>query len=76
MQLEKQMSVIQLALNAFDCIRYSILYHLAESDKKLKGEIEADEVLFWRKKKGKSWQRCQEQDHRIWHTGKKGKSSR
>ncbi len=36
------------ALNAFDCIRYSILYHLAKTDKKLKGEIEADEAVFWR----------------------------
>ena len=27
------------ALHFFDCIRYSILYHLAESDKKLKGKL-------------------------------------
>jgi len=40
------------ALNAFDCIRYSILYHLAESDKKLKGKIEADEAYFGGKRKG------------------------
>ncbi len=40
------------ALNAFDCIRYSILYHLAGTDKKLKGEIEADEVYFGGKRKG------------------------
>ena len=40
------------ALNAFDCIRYAILYHLAESDKKLKGKIEADEAYFGGKRKG------------------------
>lgn len=40
------------AFNAFDCIRYSILYHLAESDKKLKGKIEADEAYFGGKRKG------------------------
>lgn len=34
------------ALNAFDCIRYAILYHLAEADKQLKGEIETDEAYF------------------------------
>ncbi len=44
------MSVIQLALNAFDCIRYAILYHLAESDKKLKGKIEADEATILEEK--------------------------
>ena len=42
------------ALNAFDSIRYSILYNLAKTDDVLKGKIEADEVLFWRKKKRKS----------------------
>ena len=41
------------ALNAFDCIKYSILYHLAESDKKLKGKIEADEAMFGGHRKGK-----------------------
>ena len=40
------------ALNAFGCIRYSILYHLAGTDKKLKGEIEADEAYFGGKRKG------------------------
>jgi len=40
------------ALNAFDCIRYAILYHLAETDKQLKGEIEADEAYFGGKRKG------------------------
>ncbi len=40
------------ALNAFDCIRYSILYHLAKSDKKLKGKIEADEAYFGGRRKG------------------------
>ena len=40
------------ALNAFDCIRYSILYHLARTNKKLKGEIEADEAYFGGKRKG------------------------
>ena len=40
------------ALNAFDCIRYSILYHFAESDKKLKGKIEADRYYFRGKRKG------------------------
>ena len=59
------------ALNAFDSIRYSILYHLAKSDKKLKGKIEADEVLFWRQKKGKSWTRCQKQNYCLWDTGEK-----
>ncbi len=45
-------------LKAFDAIRYSILAELAKTDRVLKGKIEADEVLFWRKKRGKSWQRC------------------
>jgi len=40
------------ALHAFDCMRYSILYHLAGTDKKLKGEIEADEAYFGGKRKG------------------------
>ncbi len=40
------------ALNAFDCIRHSIPYHLAESDKKLKGKIEADEACFGGRRKG------------------------
>jgi transposase len=40
------------ALYAFDCIRYSILYELAKTDKILKGEIEADEAYFGGKRKG------------------------
>jgi len=39
------------ALNAFDCIRYAILYHLAETDHQLKGEIEADEAYFGGKRR-------------------------
>ncbi|MEM3008132.1 MAG: hypothetical protein QXY15_08765 [Candidatus Nitrosotenuis sp.] len=39
------------ALKAFDTIRYSILHHLAESDKVLNGEIEADEAYFGGKRK-------------------------
>jgi len=61
------------ALNAFDSIRYAILYRLADTDKKLKGEIETDKAVFWRRKKGKSWTRCQKQDNRFWDTGKKRK---
>jgi len=34
------------ALNAFDSIRYSILYSLAKTDDILKGEIEADEATI------------------------------
>ena len=41
------------ALNAFDCIRYAILYRLAETDHQLKGEIEADEAYFGGKRKGR-----------------------
>jgi len=40
------------ALNAFDSVRYSILYNLAKTDNILKGEIEADEAYFGRKRKG------------------------
>ncbi len=40
------------ALNAFDCVRHSIPYHLAESGKKLKGKIEADEACFGGRRKG------------------------
>jgi len=40
------------ALNAFDCIRYAILYRLAETDHQIKGEIEADEAYFGGKRKG------------------------
>ncbi len=44
------------ALNAFVCIRYSTLYHLAKSDDKLKGKIEAVEAYFGGKRKG-NWGR-------------------
>jgi len=40
------------ALHVFDCIRYSILHRLADTDKQLKGEIEADEAYFGGKRKG------------------------
>ena len=40
------------ALLAFDCIRRSILYNLAKSDRKVRGEIEADEAYFGGKRKG------------------------
>jgi len=40
------------ALNAFDSIRYAILYSLAKTDDILKGEIEADEAYFGGKRKG------------------------
>jgi len=40
------------ALNAFDSIRYAILYNLAKTDDILKGEIEADEAYFGGKRKG------------------------
>ncbi len=41
------------APNAFDCIRYSIPYHLAKSDRKPKGKIEADEAAyFWGRRNG------------------------
>ncbi len=45
------------ALYSFDIMRFSILEEQSKTDDVLKGQIEADEVLFWRKKKGKSWQR-------------------
>ena len=34
------------ALNVFDSIRYAILYRLADTDKKLKGEIEVNKAYF------------------------------
>jgi transposase len=40
------------ALHVFDCIRYSILHRLADTDKQLKGEIEDDEAYFGGKRKG------------------------
>jgi len=40
------------ALNVFDSIRYAMLYSLAKTDDVLKGEIEDDEVVFWRKDEG------------------------
>ena len=39
-------------LKAFDAIRYSILEELANTDKVLKGQIEADEAYFGGKRKG------------------------
>ena len=41
------------ALKVFDTIRYSILYNLSSTDKKLRGEIEADEAYFGGRRKGK-----------------------
>lgn len=62
------------ALNAFDCIRYAILYHLAEADHQLKGEIEADEAYFGGRRKGnRTW--CQKQDHSFWILERNGKVS-
>jgi len=40
-------------LKAYDTIRLAILEQLSKSDKKLKGEIEADEAYFGGKRKGK-----------------------
>ena len=59
------------ALKAFDTIRFSILEELAKTDRVLRGEIEADEAVFWGQKKGKPWTRRQKQDYRVWHTGEK-----
>jgi len=39
------------ALNAFDSVRYSILYNLTKTNNILKGEIEADEAYFGGKRK-------------------------
>ncbi len=41
------------ALKVFDTIRYSILYNLSSTDKKLRGEIEADDAYFGGRRKGK-----------------------
>ena len=51
------------ALNAFDSIRYSILYSLAKTDDILKGEIEA---YFGGKRKGNRG-RGAKQDYCLWN---------
>ncbi len=61
------------ALRAFDAIRYSILEELANTDKVLKGQIEADEAYFGGKRNGKSRTRCQKQDHCVWNLREKAR---
>ncbi len=70
----KQMQLdYKTTLRAFDTIRYSILEELAKSDRVLKGEIEADEAVLWRQKKGKSRSWCQKQNNCLWNLGEKWK---
>jgi len=42
------------ALHCFDAIRFAILEEQSKTDNVLKGQIEADEVYFGGKRKGKS----------------------
>ena len=41
------------ALAAYDCMRMTIVKHMAKSDSQLRGEIEADKAYFGGKRKGK-----------------------
>ena len=52
---------LSAALNAFDCIRHAILYHLAASDKKLRGKLRLTRRIL-EEKKGKLRTWCQKQD--------------
>ena len=58
-------------LKGFDILRKSILRELSRSDEVLRGESEADEVLFRRKTERKKRQGSWRQDNCVWDSRKR-----